>query len=71
MHADGALLTCSGLRVGHRGQALLPAIDLTIFPGELWAVIGRNGAGKTTWIRTLLGLVPPVAGSVVHERGGL
>ena len=50
--------------VGWHGRALLPPIDLTIRQGDFWAVIGRNGSGKTTWFKTLLGLIPPVAGEV-------
>lgn len=61
---DAFLLRCEQLEVGYRGRGLLPAIDLSIGKGELWAVVGRNGSGKTSWIRTLLGLLPPVAGRV-------
>lgn len=52
------------LSVGHRGRALLGPIDVEIRAGELWAIVGRNGSGKSTWLRTLLGLLPPVSGSV-------
>ncbi len=65
----GALLSCAGLEVGHRGQAILPPFDVQIAPGELWVVIGRNGAGKSTWFRTMLGLLPPVAGRVRKKPG--
>lgn len=58
------LVRCEGLQVGYGGVPLLPPIDLTLEHGELCAVVGRNGAGKTTWFRTLLGLLPPVAGSL-------
>jgi zinc transport system ATP-binding protein len=58
------LFRCHELRVGISGRAILPAIDLSIGSGQFWAVIGRNGAGKTTWLRTLLGLLPPVGGHV-------
>ena len=61
---EPALLECRALVVGHQGHGILPALDLTIRPGQLWAVIGRNGSGKTTWLRTLLGLLPPVSGRV-------
>lgn len=57
-------LSCEGLRVGYGGSAILPAIDLRMRAGELWAVVGRNGTGKTTWLRTLLGLIPPVGGKL-------
>nr|PZN28476.1 MAG: hypothetical protein DIU78_02560 [Pseudomonadota bacterium] len=55
-----ALLSCERLVIGRGGRALLPPIELTIRRGELWVVLGRNGAGKTTWARTLLGLERPI-----------
>lgn len=63
------LLECRQLVVGHGGRGLLPPVDVSIRRGELWAVIGRNGAGKTTWLRTLLGLLPPVSGALVFPGG--
>lgn len=66
---QGALLRCEGLLVGYGGKALLPAVDLEIASGEFWSVIGRNGSGKSTWFRTLLGLIPPVGGQVVWPNG--
>jgi len=66
-----ALLICQGLLVGYRGQAILPRVDVALRRGELWAVIGRNGSGKTTWLRTLLGLLAPVGGEVRHAVSGL
>jgi zinc transport system ATP-binding protein len=58
------LFACRNLRVGISGRAILPAIELTIQSGQFWAVVGRNGAGKTTWLKTLVGLLPPITGSV-------
>jgi zinc transport system ATP-binding protein len=65
------LVRCRALEVGHAGAALLPPIDLEVRPGEFWAVIGRNGSGKTSWLRTLLGLLPPVAGKVERKNGSI
>jgi zinc transport system ATP-binding protein len=65
------LIRCVGLHIGHGGAAILPEIDLTIRTGEMWAVIGRNGSGKTTFFRTLLGLIPPVRGRVERTRDHL
>lgn len=58
------VLSCAGLRVGYLGVAILPRIDIAIGAGEFWAVVGRNGSGKTTWLKTVLGLLPPVEGRV-------
>ncbi|MCC6994034.1 MAG: metal ABC transporter ATP-binding protein [Deltaproteobacteria bacterium] len=67
--APAPLIRCDKLVVGHRGQALLPAIDVDVRRGALLAVVGRNGSGKTTWFRTVLGLLPPVRGRVLHPTG--
>lgn len=68
MGTEAALLRCRALCIGYQGRPILPEIDLTIRRGELWAVIGRNGSGKTTWLRTLLGLSPPLSGAVEHVQ---
>jgi zinc transport system ATP-binding protein len=67
---SGELLRCADLRVGYR-EAILPAIDVTIRSGELWVVVGRNGSGKTTWFKTVLGLISPIAGRVERVKRGL
>jgi zinc transport system ATP-binding protein len=63
------LLRCEGLVVGHGGRPLLPPCDLAVNAGRLIMVLGRNGSGKTTFFRTVLGLLPPVAGRVRRGPG--
>ncbi len=63
-----ALLEARSLDVGYGGRALLPTLDLRIEPGQTWAVLGRNGGGKSTLLRTLVGSQRPVRGSV-HRHG--
>jgi ABC-2 type transport system ATP-binding protein len=50
------------------------SVDLAVPAGQVYAFLGRNGAGKTTVIRMLLGLIPPTSGEVrllgVPVRGG-
>lgn len=67
--SDDVLLRCEKLVVGWDGTGLLPPIDLEIRRGSLLAVVGRNGSGKTTWFKTVLGLVPPISGRVVLSGG--
>lgn len=59
-----ALLSVSGLRGGYGGKPVLQGIDLTVGEGEIVAVIGRNGVGKTTLMKTLIGLLSPMAGTI-------
>lgn len=58
------VLEASGLQVGYAGRSLLPAIDLAIEPGMFVVLVGPNGGGKSTLLRTLLGLLRPVGGSL-------
>ena len=62
--AEGPLLAISGLRCGYGGKPVLQGIDLTIRKGEITAVIGRNGVGKSTLIKAMIGLLPPSEGSI-------
>jgi len=64
-----ALIRCDGLQVGYRGQAILPSFDVEIGPGEFWVVIGKNGSGKSTWLKTMLGMLPAISGKV-RRKGG-
>lgn len=58
------LLKVEGLWGGYGGKPVLQGVDLQIMPGEMVAVIGRNGVGKSTLMRSLIGLLPAQAGSI-------
>jgi len=58
------LLHTDALAVGHGRRVLLEGIGLRLAAGELVALVGVNGIGKSTLLRTLAGLRPPLAGSV-------
>jgi urea ABC transporter ATP-binding protein UrtE len=61
---DDALLSVAGLRSGYGDSPVLLGVDLDVGQGEVVAVIGRNGVGKTTLMRTLCGLIAPSAGRI-------
>lgn len=61
---DKPLLEISDLSAGYGGESVLQGVDLTIGPGEIVAVVGRNGVGKSTLMRTLIGHLRPSAGTI-------
>ena len=63
-HDPDVIMCCEDLVVGYQGKAVLPPINLQVSRGTFLAVIGRNGSGKSTWFKTLLGLQEPVSGRV-------
>ncbi len=52
---DKAILEVKGLRVGIEGTPILKGIDLRIPKGEIHAIMGRNGSGKTTTANVIMG----------------
>ena len=59
-----ALLQLHGVQSGYGASQVLFGLDLTIGVGTVATLLARNGMGKTTTIRTLLGLVPLRAGEI-------
>jgi urea ABC transporter ATP-binding protein UrtE len=59
-----SLLSVEGLRSGYGGKPVLQGVDLAIADREITAVIGRNGVGKSTLIKTVIGLIPATAGTI-------
>jgi branched-chain amino acid transport system ATP-binding protein len=58
------LLAVEGLRGGYGGEPVLQGVDIAIGAGEIVAVIGRNGVGKSTLMRSLIGLLRASAGMI-------
>lgn len=59
-----ALLSIEGLRSGYGGKPVLQGVDLAVRDREVTAVIGRNGVGKSTLMKAVIGLLPATAGAV-------
>ena len=58
------MLRVEGLAAGYGRAQVLFDVSLTVEPGELVTLMGRNGMGKTTTVRTVKGLLAPLSGRV-------
>ncbi|MFU0504536.1 ABC transporter ATP-binding protein [Pseudaminobacter sp. NGMCC 1.201702] len=63
MHSD-ILLETRGLWAGYGGKPVLQGVDMQVRAGEIVAVIGRNGVGKSTLMKSLIGLLPADRGTI-------
>jgi ABC-type sugar transport system ATPase subunit len=66
-NGDGALLSLRGITKTFGPVRALTSVDLEIHPGKVTALIGDNGAGKSSLIKTVSGLWSPDAGEIVWE----
>lgn len=58
------MLNVSELKAAYGESEVLHGLDLRVKPGEIVAIMGRNGMGKTTLMKTLMGIVPEKSGGV-------
>ena len=61
---DGPPIQLEKLHYSINGEALLDGLDLTVQRGEIVAIMGRSGTGKTTVLRLIMGLIRPTSGSI-------
>ena len=65
--AGGALLEVRDLHAWYGESHILHGVDFEVRPGEVVTLLGRNGAGKTTILKTVMGMVPRRQGSIRFE----
>jgi iron complex transport system ATP-binding protein len=58
------LLAISGLRVTRGTTPILRGVDWRVLPGEHWVILGANGSGKTSLLKTLTGYLTPTDGEI-------
>ena len=58
------MLRLDGVRAGYKGRPVIFGVDFQLANGESLALLGRNGVGKTTLLRTVIGALPLAQGSL-------
>lgn len=61
-------MRCDNLVVGYDGKVIVGNISFEIGPGECVLLCGTNGTGKTTLLRTIAGLMPPLSGKISLDK---
>ena len=61
------MLTVEGLDAGYGEAQILFGVDLKVSEGEVVTLLGRNGMGKTTTVRSIMGLLAPKGGDIRFE----
>lgn len=64
-----ALLIADNVVPGYDRKAVAPAVSFSVEEGNFLCIVGANGTGKTTLIRTLTGLQKPLSGRVIFDKG--
>ncbi|THF63098.1 ABC transporter ATP-binding protein [Pseudothauera nasutitermitis] len=65
--SDAPLLSCRGLEAGYGASRVLFGLDFDIRVGQVLALMGRNGMGKSTTIKTLVGGLCPQRGEILFD----
>ena len=61
------MLTIKGLNTHYGASHVLQGVDLVVPPGRICALLGRNGVGKSTTLRSVMGLVTPTSGRILLD----
>lgn len=62
------LLNIEGLNVFYGESHIIQGVDLQIKKGEILVMLGRNGMGKTTLLKSIIGILPPKSGSITFKN---
>lgn len=64
-----SLIRLEEVIIGYENRGILGAISLSVDSGQFWGILGQNGGGKSTLLKTILGLLPPVSGKIESQHG--
>lgn len=61
------MIELRGLTVGYAGRPVLREVSMAFSPGQVTALLGPNGCGKSTLMKTALGLMPRLGGEILYD----
>ena len=64
------MIQIESLSAAYENRTVLRDVNLSIYEKDFLGIIGPNGGGKTTLIKTILGLIKPVMGNIQFYRNG-
>ncbi len=56
--------------LGYRDSPVLRDVDFTLYPGDFYPILGLNGSGKSTFLKTVVEILPPIEGTVTSNGPG-
>ncbi len=63
------LIEGKDLTLGYEGQAIITSLSFTVAEGDYLCIVGENGSGKSTFVKTVLSLVEPLGGTIEYKGG--
>lgn len=63
-------ITTHNLAIGYDKKTVATNLNAEFKDGELTCLLGPNGIGKSTFLRTIMGIQPPLAGNIIYNNGG-
>lgn len=64
-----ALLQCKALTLAYDSKPIVNSLSCSVSKGDYVCILGENGAGKSTFIKGILGLIKPSCGEIVYSEG--
>lgn len=66
--SEKEIITLNNIAIGYSRVPILDTINLKIGENEFWGIIGSNGGGKTTLLKTIIGLIPKLSGTIHYSN---
>ena len=63
------LIRGENLTIGYEGQGIISGLSFSVDEGDYLCIVGENGSGKSTFVKTVLGLVEPLKGTIEYCGG--